>query len=208
MRRYNKILVWENNRRLKKLIDFRELVIAYFDTARTELNVDSKNIEITAPEARKRINRSVQEVHSMIVQSEINPILTWRAPATIGGFVRKVDLVYNIFNLEDFLLDANSTIDVLDRSIGIYESDHKKALARAFNPLFYVGLVLDFISGLPFIFLGKLGLNRQMMEVSVVGRLVKSVLYLIQVIAALIAIYQFWDYWTPVKNFVRELVGP
>ncbi len=144
----------------------------------------------------------------MIVQSEINPILTWRAPATIGGFVRKVDLVYNIFNLEVFLLDANSTIDVIDRSIGIYESDHKKALARAFNPLFYVGLVLDFISGLPFIFLGKLGLNRQMMEVSVVGRLVKSVLYLIQVIAALIAIYQFWDFWTPVKNFVRELVGP
>lgn len=208
MRRYNKILVWENNRRLKKLIDFRELVIAYFDTARTEWNVDSKNIEITALEARKRINRSVQEVHSMIVQSEINPILTWRAPATIGGFVRKVDLVYNIFNLEVFLLDANSTIDVIDRSIGIYESDHKKALARAFNPLFYVGLVLDFISGLPFIFLGKLGLNRQMMEVSVVGRLVKSVLYLIQVIAALIAIYQFWDFWTPVKNFVRELVGP
>ena len=144
----------------------------------------------------------------MIVQSEINPILTWRAPATIGGFVRKVDLVYNIFNLEDFLLDANSTIDVIDRSIGIYESNVKWARIKIFNPFFYIGLVLDFISRLPFIALGKLGLNRQMMEVSVVGRLVKSVLYLIQVIAALIAIYQFWDYWTPVKNFVRELVGP
>ena len=68
--------------------------------------------------------------------------------------------------------------------------------------------MFDFISDLPFIALGKLGLNRQKARTSAIGRLVKGVLYLIQVIAALIAIYQFWDYWTPVKNFVRELVGP
>ena len=130
------------------------------------------------------------------------------APPTAGGYSVNIDLIANIFNLADYFMDYNSALDLIDRSFGIYESSAKAARIRIFNPFFYVGLVFDFISGLPFIFLGKLGLNQQKMEVSLLGRLVKGVLYLIQVGAALIAIYQFWDYWTPVKNFVRELVGP
>ena len=43
---------------------------------------------------------------------------------------------------------------------------------------------------------------------SVFGRLVKGILYVVQVIAAFIAIYKYWDFWTPVKNFARELAGP
>ena len=125
MRHYTKILICENKRRLNKLIDFREFVFAYFDNGRTEWNMDSKNNEITAPEARKRINRSVKEVHSMIVQSEINPILTWRAPPTAGGYSVRVDLIANIFNLDDYFTEYDLVLDLIDRSIGIYESNTK-----------------------------------------------------------------------------------
>ena len=165
MRHYTKILICENKRRLNKLIDFREFVFAYFDNGRTEWNMDSKNNEITAPEARKRINRSVKEVHSMIVQSEINPILTWMAPPTAGGYSVNINLIANIFNLHEFQIDPPLVLDVINRTIGIYQSNHKKARARACNPLFYVGLVLDFISDLPFIALGNLALTAKKRKV-------------------------------------------
>ena len=199
MRHYTKILIWENARRLSKLVEFRELIIEYFN---------NHSNTVAAHVARNKINRSMNEIHSIVLHSGTNPILTWRAPPTAGGYSVNIDLIANIFNLADYFMDYNSVLDLIDRSFGIYESNAKAARIRIFNPFFYVGLVFDFISGLPFIFLGKLGLNQQKMEVSLLGRLVKGVLYLIQVIAALIAIYQFWDYWTPVKNFVRELVGP
>ena len=75
MRHYTKILICENKRRLNKLIDFREFVFAYFDNGRTEWNMDSKNNEITAPEARKR-NQSISEgsaFHDCPVRNKPNP---------------------------------------------------------------------------------------------------------------------------------------
>ena len=199
MRHYTKILIWENARRLSKLAEYRELIIEYFN---------NHTNTVAASVARSKINRSMNEIHSIVLHSGTNPILTWRAPPTAGGYSVNVDLIANIFNLDDYFTEYDLVLDLIDRAIGIYESNAKSALIRIFNPFFYVGLVFDFISDLPFIALGKLGLNRQKARTSAIGRLVKGVLYLIQVIAALIAIYQFWDYWTPVKNFVRELVGP
>ena len=199
MRHYTKILIWENRKRLNKLIEFRELIIEYFNNHRNT---------VAAHVARGNINRCMSKVHSIVLQSGISPVLTWRAPPIAGGYSAKIDLIINIFNLDDYFTEYDSVLDLIDRSIGIYESNAKSALTRTFNPFFYVGLVLDFISRLPFIALGKLGANQQRLEMSKFGRLIKGVLYLIQVGAALIGIYQFWDFWTPIKNFVRELAGP
>ena len=180
-------------------MEFRELIIEYFN---------NHSNTVAAHVARNKINRFMNEVHSIVIQSGTNPVLTWRAPPTAGGYSVNFDLIANIFNLDDYFTEYDLVLDLIDRSIGIYESNTKWARFRIFNPFYYIGLVFDFVSRLPFIALGKLGADQQRMEMSVFGRLIKGVLYLIQVIAALIAIYQFWDYWTPVKNFVRELVGP
>ena len=199
MRHYTKILRWENAKRLSKLMEFRKLIIEYFNNHR------NTNV---ADVARSKINRYMNKVHSIVVQSGINPIYTWRAPPIAGGYSAKIDLIINIFNLDDYFTEYDLVLDLIDRSIGIYESNAKRARFRIFNPFFYIGLVFDFISRLPFIALGKLGANKQRLEMSKFGRLIKRVLYLIQVVAALIGIYQFWDFWTPIKNFVRELAGP
>ena len=199
MRHYTKILIRENARRLSKLVEFRELIIEYFNN---HSNTAAANA------ARKKINRSMNQAHSIVVQSGTNPVLTWRAPPTAGGYSVRVDLIANIFNLDDYFTEYDLVLDLIDRSIGMYESNAKWARFRIFNPFYYIRLVFDFISRLPFIALGKLGANKQRLEMSKFGRLIKRVLYLIQVVAALIGIYQFWDFWTPIKNFVRELAGP
>ncbi len=183
-------------------------MIAYFDNDRTEWNMDSRIIEITPSEARREINQSVQEVHSIILQSGINPTLKWIPPAAIGGYVQNVNLIHDIFNLDGFFeIKPDHVLDMIDRAIGIYESNANRARFRIFNPFFYIGLVLDFISDLPFITLGKLGFNRQKARTSAVGRLVKGVLFLIPVFAALLTTLHHLGYLDLVKQFVHEFLG-
>ena len=198
MRHYTKILVWENNRRLKKLIAFRELIIEYFND---DTNTATANV------ARNKINRSLNQVHSIVLQSGTNPIYTWRAPPIAGGYSAKIDLISNVFNLDDYLTEYGLVLDLIDRSIGIYESNAKSAFIRIFNPFFYVGLTFDFISDLPFIALGKLGFNRQKAKSSTIGRIVKGVLYLITVFAAFLTILHLLEFLEPVKRFVHNLLG-
>ena len=208
MRHYTKILVWENNKRLKKINEFRELVIAYFDNARANWNRDPIVSELTAPEARRRINESMQEVHSIILHAGMSPTVKWVPPAIIGGNVQNVNLIQDIFNLDGFFeIEPDHVLDLIDRSIGLYDSNRKWARVRVFNPLFYVGLVFDFVSDLPFVALGKLGFNHQKARSSRIGRLVKGVLYLITGFAAFLTILHFLEFLEPVKRFVHNLIG-
>lgn len=137
-------------------------------------------------------------VHSIVLQSGTNPVLTWKAPPTAGGYSVKIDLIANIFNLDDYFMEYTSVLDMIDRSIGIYESNAESARFRIFNPLFYIGLVLDLISDLPFIALGKFGFNHQKARTSAVGRLVKGVLFLIPVFAAFLTTLHHLGYLDPV----------
>lgn len=204
---YNKILIWENKRRLDKLIEFRKLIIEYFNNSRAEWMVAERIEEEAARIARVKINRVINEIHSIILHSGINPTLRYTPPPAVGGYVEMIDVIQNIFHINRFQIGADPLLDFIDRAIGIYESNHKSAIFRTFNPFFYLGLVLDAISALPFIAIGKLGFNRQKAELSAIGRLVKGVLYLITVVAAFLTTLQLLGFLRPVKQFVHELLG-
>lgn len=207
MKYYKKILVWENNRRIEKLVEFRNLVIEYFNNSRAEWMVDGRIEEEAARVARVKINRIMDETHDIILNSGINPMITWTPPPAVGGYVRNVDLIQNVFNLHGLSIGPDVVMDFLERSIGIYESNHKPSLIRTFNPFFYIGLAFDAISELPFIAIGKLGFNRQKVESSVIGRMFKGILYLITVIATFLTILQLLDYLEPIKQFTHEVFG-
>ena len=207
MRYHTKILVWENERRLNKLIEFRELAIEYFNNTHVEWPMDARIEEDTAQAARIEINQAVPEVHSIIRRSGIDPNLTVLPAPAVGGYVTKVDLILNIFGLDEHDIKPNRVFDIIERAIGIYESNHKSALVRTFNPFFYLGLMLDTISDLPFIAIGKFGFNRQKAKASAIGRIVKGVLYLITVLAAFLTILYLLDFLEPVKQLVHELLG-
>ena len=207
MRYYTKILIWENNRRLNKLIEFQNLVVEYFNNSGARGMGEGRIETEVSQVARVKINRAMKEVHAIILQSETIPVMNWTPPPVVGGRAADVDLIQNIFNLDGFRIHPNYVLDFIDRAIGVYESNRKSAFWRMFNPFFYPGLVLDTISSLPFIVLGKLGFDRYKAETSVIGRLIKGVLYLITVIAAFLTILQRLDFLEPVKQFVHELLG-
>ena len=205
MRYYTKILIWENKRRLNKLREFRPLMIRYFNNSRVGFG-GGRVEDSAAKEARREINLLRDEIHSIILNSGIDPSFSWTPPAAVGDDETEIDLIEDVFNLDQFDIGPNNLLDLIDRAIGKYDANRKSAFVRTFNPFFYLGLVLDTISDLPFIAIGILGFNRQKMKASVVGRLVKGILYLTIIVAAVFTILHLLDFVEPIKQFVHKLL--
>ena len=207
MKFYAKILVPENNRRIVKLHEFRNIVINYFNNSHSEFCDDVRTEKKEAQQSRIQINRNMDEIHDIILSSGINPSIQYTPPPAVGGYIKNIDLIKNIFYINSFDIDPNFILDFIDRSIGIYESNHTSALIRTFNPIFYIGLIFDYISELPFIAISKFGFNRQKAESSFTGKFIKGILYLITVIAAFLTILQLLDLLEPVKILIHEIIG-
>ncbi len=205
MRYYTKILIWESKRRLNKLKAFRSLMIRYFNNSRVGFG-GGRVEESAAKEARREINLLRDEIHSIILNSGIDPSFSWTPPAAVGDDETEIDLIEDIFNLDQFDIGPNNLLDLIDRAIGKYDSNRKSAFIRTFNPFFYLGLVLDTISDLPFIAIGILGFNRQKIKTSAIGRLVKGILYLTIIVAAVLTILHLLDFVEPIKQFVHRLL--
>ena len=206
MRYYTKILIWENRKRLNKLKTFRSLMIRYFNNSRIGFG-GSRVEESAAKEARREINRFRDEIHSIILNSGIDPSFSWTPPAAVEGDETKIDLIEDIFNLDRFDIGPNNLLACIDRAIGRYDSNRKLAFIRTLNPFFYLGRALDTISDLPFIVIGLFGFNRQKIQTAGIGRAIKGTLYLITVIAALLAILHLLGFLEPVSQYVRKLLG-
>ena len=180
-------------------------MIRYFNNIRVGFG-GGRVEESAAKEARREINRLKDEIHSIILNSGIDPGFSWTPPSAVGGDETKIDLIEDIFNLDQFDIGANNVLACIDRVIGEYDSNRKSAFIRTLNPFFYLGRVLDTITDLPFIILGVLGFDRQKIKASAVGRLVKVLLNLMIIVAAVLTILHLFDFLEPIKQFVHKLL--
>lgn len=206
MRHHTRILIWENRRRLNRLKEFRSLVIRYFNNSRVGFG-GGRVEESAAKEARREINRFREEIHSIILNSGIDPLFSWTPPSAVGGDETKIDLIVNIFNLDQFDIGPNNVLNCIDRAIEKCESSRKSVFVRTLNPFFYLGRVLNTITDLPFIVIGLLGFDRQKMKASIIGKLVKGILYLIIIVVAVLAILHLLGFLEPIKQFVLKLLA-
>lgn len=206
MRHYEKILIWENKRRILRLEEFRSLIVEYFNNSHVYRRAEERTEEPNAQVARVKIHRSMEEIHKIIVFSNINPLIIWSPPPMIGGNTKHIYPIQNFFNLHRFDLGCNDILGFVDRSIGIYELNQSAALIRTLNPFFYIGRLIEWIVELPFLALAKLGLDRGRAESSILGKFIKGMLYLITVIAALLTTLQLLGYLDPVKVFLDGLI--
>ncbi len=206
MRYYNKILIWENKRRLNKLREFRSLMIRYFNNSRIGFG-GGRVEESAAKEAKRDLNRLREEIHSIILNSEMDPSFSWTRPAAAGGDDIEIDLIENLFNLDQFDIGPSNVLGIIDKTIGQHDSNRKSAFIRTLNPFFYIGVALDTISDLPFIFVGLFGFNRKKIRTSAIGRPIKAILYLTTIIAALLAILHFSGFLEPTSRYISKLLG-
>ncbi len=206
MRHYRKIPFWENRRRLNLLGRYKYLVVLYFKNSKAGfLNNRIENDE--AANARAEINHGLDEIYKIIISSDVKPSIIWTPPPNVGGNVQRIDVLHNIFNIHDYRIPPNNLLDFFERSIGIYTNDSSRAFWRTINPFYWFGQLFDFIVGLPFTLIAKAGFNRNKVEASSVGRIVKGLLYLVTVLASFLTILKLTGHLDTFNQFAKQVIG-
>lgn len=208
MRWYKDIPIWENRRRSKLLIEFKNSIVEYFNSVEYR-DVFDLNVEPIENEGvqriRSRINLVIHEIHFIVLSSGVAPTIYYSSPPAVGGIAGNIDLINNIFNLRRFEIDTRHLIDIVEGSIGLYERDRLSSFLRTINPFYWIALILNFLVSLPFQILGRVGFNQEKMENSVVGKAIKGTLYLITVFSAFLTIVEKLGYLQWVKNLFFKL---
>ena len=181
-------------------------MIRYFNNSRIGFG-GGRVEESAAKDAKRDLNRLRDEIHSIILNSEMDPSFSWTRPAAAGGNDTEIDLIENLFNLDQFDIGPSNVLGIIDKTIGQHDSNRKSAFIRTLNPFFYIGVALDTISDLPFIFVGLFGFNRKKIRTSAIGRPIKAILYLTTIIAALLAILHFSGFLEPTSQYISKLLG-
>jgi hypothetical protein len=147
----------------------------------------------------------MDEAYRIIVSSGVNPILRYTPPAAIGGYIQDINVIANIFNLDNYTIPTESLFDFIDRSIGIYEKNHFPSMIRTINPFFWISEIVSFISNLPFRLIGYIGFDQQRVERSILGRIFKGILYFFTLLASILTVLQLLDLLKPFKSFVKNI---
>ena len=164
MNSYRNISIRENTRRIEVLQEFHNDVISYFDSS-TEAT--------EARQARQRINLKVDQVCRIIVKADIATTMTWTAPPAVGGRKQQLDILLNLFNLDRYRIPVDYAVDLIERAIGVYQSDRTAAWVSTFNPFWWLFRGLLWSVRIPFIFLGAMGYEAARMERSALGKFFK-----------------------------------
>jgi len=206
MRDYKKIPIWENVKRVNFLIEFKNLIVKYFNNIRhADYSLDVVENE-EAKKTRYEINIRVDKTLSFVLAAGVSPFITYAPPPVVGGYIEKINLILDIFHLYQHRIKPQEVLDVLDRVIGIYNDDKRNSLFRTFNPFFWLGLLLEFIVSLFFRFLGEIGFNQKKIENSVVGKIIKGILYIIEVFAAVLTILGLLGYLDEFRSWLQNLI--
>ena len=188
MRYFKKITVFENKKRITTLKLFKEYVKQYFNNIKHIMYGSEISENETAKEYRSKINLILNQVHAYIIFSGVKTTIYYSPPVTTGGIAGQVDLLHNIFNFHNLQLDSKQLMDSIERSIGIYENDRVQSIIRTFNPFFWIDFVFTYFSRIPFKIIGSIGFNQNKLESSILGKIIKMILYLIMVFSAFLTV--------------------
>ena len=174
----NRITVFENDRRSEALGNFANKYVEYVNGRETDQGL------------RGDLNILLEDISEIVRQAGCTPIFRHFPPPAIGGYSYSVDLLQNIFRLSQYDTSPQDVVDALHRALGVYERNHRASLIRTFNPFFWLGRLISLIASIPFAFLGSLGLPRQRMEESLLGKLIKGLIELVTFLAGICGILQ------------------
>ena len=205
MERYKLITYFENRRRLNTLHKFLSTLNRYFaNTQFSEWRISEPPEENnTALEARTELNKSIPKANKIILASGQSPVITWTPPPAIGGRIIKVNMVTEIFRLHRFQINVSELLDVIERSIGVYEANRVSSILRTCNPFFWFMRIISAVASIPFFILGNVGFSRTKIEGSLVGRVFKFIFELAAGIVSIITILELTDTLQPVLEFLH-----
>lgn len=184
---YRKLPFWENIKRRKELDDYRQNVDKYFE----QVDFDDYSRALVDNNSTKKIRAFLNKENGFIqvylFGAGVSPDVVYTPPPAIGGYVQRINLVENLFNLFRYDIEHQVLIDTIDKAVGVYEKDFLSSIVRTLNPFFWLEKVLELIASIPFFLLGSLGFNRKKAEGSFIGKLLK---WLIKFFTLLLAVWE------------------
>jgi|GEM_PF-684161 len=174
MAHYKRMTIFQNLECIRTLKTFRKLVDRYFES------VDYGSYGLTvvenskAREIRSQLNLTSERAKRGLSSAEVSPDISDASRPTEAGKEEGLYLIDNIFNLHELKISPQTLLDYVERAIGVYRDDKFKSLIRTLNPLFWLSVVLDYMSSFPFAILGTLGFNRSKLENGSFGKFSKG----------------------------------
>ena len=188
MNSYRNIPLWENVRRLEILGEFRNNVVRYFNNCghpEGAWMLDSPIENTEAVQARQRINSTVYQAQRIIEAAGMLQTITWTPPPAVGGYEQKIHMLFNLFEFTRFQIPSQNAVDLIERAIGVYQSDRRAALRRTLNPFWWLFRGLLWFARIPFVVLGAVGFDAARAEGSVFGKIFKFLLAISAVLTIL-----------------------
>ena len=176
MNSYRNIPLWENTWRLRVLGEFRNDVVSYFDNSKYEWMYERRIEEADAEQARQRINSTLDQAQRIIAAAGISELITWTPPPAVGGNVQQIHVFLNLFELHRFHIEPQYAVDLIERALGVYQSDSRAAFLRTINPFWWLFRGFLWFARFPFVALGAVGFDAGRAEGSVVGKIIKVLL--------------------------------
>lgn len=211
MKNYKQIFIWENSKRINFFTKFRNLVVDYFNNVQTstagglDIHFFAEPIENSnAQRKRSEINQNINKAHSIILAAGVPTSIIRYPPPAVGGHVLDVNVLASIYDSHNLDLDPKFIVDIIERAIGVYKNDRINSFIRTINPFFWIFLIIDYITSLPFVILGQIGFNRGKIEGSFIGKISKAIFNLIIVFAAFLTILEKLGYLDYLKNLILK----
>lgn len=157
MAAFNKMTIWEVDKRTKLLERFLDLLYDYYNNVVYTDYFQAEPNE-SGLQARREINAIMDEVRESMYLCDINTTVTVRDPPVIGGRSRSFTLLDNLYLIHQFDGDPKMLIDFVEQAIGKYKGSRSKAVIRTFNPFFWLNELIAFLFSLPFQLLVSTGL--------------------------------------------------
>jgi len=175
---------WQNLLRQQALKNYRQQVERYFELV--DYDID-RNIIDTAESKRVRqfLNREAEKILTIFKDVNFSVNVVHTPPPAIGGLVQRINLIDNLFNLQHYDIEPQALIDMIDQVLGVYERDFVMSVVRTFNPLYWLGKVLEIMASLPFYILGRLGFERNKLERSSTGKVMKWLIKLLTLVGGI-----------------------
>ena len=205
MLHYKRMTIFQNLDRTRTLVKFKKLIETYFaNVDHGAFGLEAKE-NIIAKRTRSQLNLMLEKARGALHSVEIYPTAPQQIRRAAYEPSGEIDLVENIFSLRQHKVEPQTLVDHVERAIGMYTGDRFRASLRTLNPLYWLGILLDFSARLPFFILGSLGLDRDRLEGSSLGKFFKGCFRVAVFLALLAGVIHYVGLLEPLEARAQEL---
>ena len=167
------------SREISKLQEFKKTFIGYYTYMELHKKHPTANQITTQMALREKVNLLSVEVANYVHRIGISTDIQSTEFAEFIGQDRHLDLFENVFDFNPELHPPVLAIDILDKTIGKYQTLQREFVRhKLFNPFYWLWEIL----GIPFHLFGSKGKE---FEMSIYGKLIKLIVGLTGFIASL-----------------------